>query len=60
MQRLVTGIETRIASFATLVFSIRFKKSLVSLRYDFFILTMAKVGDQQMMRFVQWGLRSLI
>ena len=47
-------------SFATLVFSIKFKKSLVSLRYDFCILAMAEEGDQQMIRFVQWGLRSLI
>ena len=47
-------------SFATLVFSIKFKKSVVSLRYDFCSLAMAEVGDQQIMRFVQWGLRSLI
>ena len=42
-------------SFATLVFSIKFKKSVVSLRYDFCTLAMAEVGYQQMMRFVQWG-----
>ena len=47
-------------SFATLVFSVKFKKSVVSLRYDFCILAMAEVGDQQIMRFVQWGLCSLI
>ena len=39
-------------SFATLVFSVKFKKSVVSLRYDFCILAMAEVGDQQKMRFV--------
>ena len=33
-----TSIETRIVSFATFVFSIKFKKSVVSLRYDFCIL----------------------
>ena len=33
--RLVTSIDTSIVSFATFVFSIKFKKSVVSLRYDF-------------------------
>ena len=32
------SIETRIVFFATLVFSIKFKKSVVSLRYNFRIL----------------------
>ena len=32
------SIETRVVSFATLVFSIKFKKSVVSLRYDFCVL----------------------
>ena len=56
MYRLITSIEARIVFFATLLSSIKFKKSVVSLRYDSCILAMAEVGDQQMMRFVQWGL----
>ena len=36
--KLATSIETGIVSFATCVFSIMFKKSVVSLRYDFCIL----------------------
>ena len=36
--KLATSIETSIVSFATFVFSIKFKKSVVSLRYDFCIL----------------------
>ena len=54
------SIEARIVSFATLVFSIKFKKSVVSLRYEICVLAMAEVGDQQMMRLVQWSLRSRI
>ena len=33
--RLATPMDTSIVSFSTFVFSIKFKKSVVSLRYDF-------------------------
>ena len=36
--KLATSIETRIVSFATFVFYLKFKKSVVSLRYDFYTL----------------------